>query len=355
MADAPRTIRILRRGNWQDDGGEIVQPGVPGFLPQLDVKDRRATRLDLAKWLVSSENPLTARVFVNRLWKLFYGQGLSKRLEDLGSQGEPPTHPELLDYLAVEFVQSGWDVKHLVKLMVTSATYRQTSTVTPQLKERDPENRWCARQSRFRLDAEFVRDNALAVSGLLSLNIGGDSVHPYQPAGYWDFLNFPQRKWESDHGDAQYRRGLYIWWQRTFLHPSLLAFDAPTREECTADRPRSNVPQQALTLLNDPTYVEAARVFATHILQQAGPTTPERLTYAFQHALSRTPKQEEIQLLTALLEKHLSQYHQDPPSAQSLIATGDTAPPKSLDAPELAAWTSITRTILNLHETITRN
>ncbi len=354
-AEAPRVIKILHRGNWQDETGDVVQPAIPAFLGKLEIKDRRANRLDLAQWLVARDNPLTARVFVNRLWKLFYGEGLARRLEDLGSQGEPPTHPELLDWLAVDFMDSGWDIKHTIKQMVTSATYRQASTPTAEQKERDPENRWYAHQSRFRLDAEFVRDNALAVSGLLSLKIGGDSVHPYQPPGYWDFLNFPTRTWAADKGDSEYRRGLYTWWQRTFLHPSLLAFDAPTREECTADRPRSNVPQQALTLLNDPTYVEAARVFATHILQQGGQTTIDKLTFAYQNALSRNPRPQEIQLLTTLLERQTAEYQKDKSAAEKLLTEGQSPAPKDLDAPTLAAWTSIARTILNLHETITRN
>ncbi len=235
-AVAPRTVRILPRGNWQSDAGDVVTPAVPNFLLPLEVASRRATRLDLAQWLTNRDNPLVARVFVNRLWMLLYGQGIVKTAEDFGSQGAAPSHPELLDWLAVEFMDSGWDVKHLVKLMATSATYRQTSVASDELRQIDPDNRWLARQGRFRLDAELVRDNALAVSGLLSPKIGGPSVKPYQPAGYWAYLNFPTREWANDHGENEYRRGLYTWWQRTFLHPSLQAFDAPTREECTVVR-----------------------------------------------------------------------------------------------------------------------
>ena len=220
---------------------------------------RRATRLDLARWLVSQQNPLPARVMVNRLWKVFFGQGLVTTLDDFGSQGTQPSHPELLDWLACEFTDSGWDVKGLVRKMVMSETYRQTSSVTETQRLRDPGNRWLARQGRFRLDAELVRDSALALSGLLCEKIGGPSVKPYQPPGYWVFLNFPKRDWAADKGPNQYRRGLYTYWQRTFLHPSLLAFDASTREECVVDRPQSNTPLQALVLLNDPTYVESAR------------------------------------------------------------------------------------------------
>ncbi len=233
---SPREMRVLPRGNWLDDSGQVVTPNTPAFMKPLGVKDRRATRLDLAHWLLDPENPMPARAQVNRLWMLFYGHGIARTLNDLGGQGEWPTHPKLLDWLSVEFVESGWDVKHMVRLMVTSRTYRQSSQPSPELRQRDPNNRLFARQSRFRLDAEFVRDNVLDVSGLLVETIGGPSVKPYQPEGYWQHLNFPTRRWQKDSGDALYRRGLYTWWQRTFLHPSLLAFDATSREECTAQR-----------------------------------------------------------------------------------------------------------------------
>jgi hypothetical protein len=355
MAAPPRETRILPRGNWLDDSGEIVSPAVPGFLPPLGVKDRRATRLDLAHWLVSQNNPLTARVFVNRLWKLLYGQGLVKSVEDFGTQGTPPTHPELLDWLAVEFIDSGWDTKHMIKLMVMSSTYRQSSKPIRDLIERDPANLWLARQGRFRIDAEMARDNALAVSGLLSPKIGGPSVKPYQPDGYWSLLNFPTREWKHDHGDDQYRRGLYTYWQRTFLHPSLLAFDAPTREECTADRPRSSTPLQALVLLNDPTYVEAARVFAEHIIKEGGPSDAERFIWAFRRALSRGPKPEETKVLAELLAKHRKEYATDKEAAKKATSVGEGPVAQDLDPMELAAWTSVARVLLNLHETITRN
>src|SRR5262249_26979879 len=211
------------------------------------------------------DNPLVARVFVNRLWELYFGQGLVKTLDDFGSQGVWPTHPDLLDWLAVEFRASGWGVKHVGKLMVMSETYQQPSKATEEIKQADRYNLLLARQARFRLDAEVVRDNALAVSGLLVRRVGGKSVKPYQPPGYWAHLNFPVREWQNDSGESLYRRGLYTYWCRTFLHPSLLAFDAPSREECTVERARSNTPQQALVLLNDPSYVEAARVLAERI------------------------------------------------------------------------------------------
>ncbi len=258
----PRTMRVLPRGNWQDDSGEIVQPAVPAFLGQLP-GDKRATRLDLANWLTDAKTGaggLTARVFVNRLWYLFFGVGLSRTLEDFGAQGEPPVYPKLLDNLAIEFVESGWDIKHMVKRIVTSRAYRQSSVASPALREKDPDNRLYARQSSFRLPAESVRDNALAISGLLALEVGGESMKPYQPAGYYRHLNFPKRKYVSDKDAKQYRRGVYVHWQRQYLHPMLKAFDAPTREECTAQRPRSNTPLAALVLLNDPTFIECSRV-----------------------------------------------------------------------------------------------
>ena len=350
----PRTMRILPRGNWLSDSGEVVTPGVPAFLPPLGVKDRPATRLDLARWMVAPDNPLVARVAVNRLWKLAFGQGIVKTLDDFGSQGVAPTHPELLDWLASEFIDSGWDVKHMLKLMAMSATYRQSSAAGESLRQADPYNKWLAWQSRYRLDAEMVRDNALAISGLLELKIGGPSVKPYQPRGYWAHLNFPVREYESDHGESQYRRGLYTYWARTFLHPSLLAFDAPTREECTVERPRSNTPLQALVLLNDPTYVEAARVFARRVLVEGGADTADRLRWAYRQTLSREPTSDEMAVLGGLLEKHRSEYAAEQASAKQLISAGEAPVSENVDQAELAAWTSVVRVLLNLHETITR-
>ena len=354
VSAAPRMVRMLPRGNWLDDSGEPVLPAVPAFLGKVETGDKRATRLELANWMISADNPLPARVFVNRMWKLFYGQGLSKSLEDLGSQGEWPTHPELLDQLAVEFRESGWNVKQLVSQLVTSGAYRQSSVQTKEARAADPFNRLLSAQNRSRLDAEFIRDNALAISGLLSLRVGGESDLPYQPEGYWEFLNFPRRTWVHDKGERQYRRGMYTFWQRSFLHPSLAAFDAPSREECTADRPRSNTPQQALTLLNDPSYVEAARVFATHIMKEGGDTDESRLTWAFRRAVSRAPKPEELAILQKLLAKHREEFRANPAHADQLDRTGESLVPDGLNKPDLAAWTSIARTILNLHETITR-
>jgi hypothetical protein len=355
--DPPRTVRILPRGNWMIETGDIVEPALPAYLAGAtnQVNGRRLTRLDLANWLVSRDNPLTARVFVNRLWKQFFGMGLSKVLDDFGAQGEPPPDQPLLDWLACEFMESDWDIKHMVRLMVNTHAYRQSSTSSKELRERDPYNREIARQSRWRLDAELVRDNALAISGLLATRIGGPSVKPYQPDGYWDNLNFPVRTYEASTGPDQYRRGLYTWWQRSYLHPSLLAFDAPTREECTADRPRSNIPQQALVLLNDPTYVEASRAFAASILKKGGTDVESRINWAWWQALDRAPRPDELQTVQSVLYKALSEFKQNPSDADALLKVGQMQDPGGLDHQLWAAWTQVARVILNLHETITRS
>lgn len=353
-APTPRTVRILPRGNWMDESGEIVAPAFPHYLPQPPPVDRRLTRLDLAQWLVSRENPLTARTVVNRLWSQFFGAALSRVPADLGAQGEPPTHPELLDWLACEFMESGWDVKHLVRTIVLSETYRQSSAERPELAALDPDNRLLARQNVFRVDAELVRDYALGLAGLLSPRIGGPSVKPYQPDGYWENLNFPQREYVIDRGDAQYRRGLYVWWQRTFLHPSLLAFDAPSREECASERARSNIPQQALVLLNDPTYVEASRAFAERILSDGPKSTEERIEWAWRQAVQRSPDAQERRVVAELLEKQLAAYRNDPQAVDARLQVGLSKPPEEIDSIELAAWTHVARVILNLHEMITR-
>jgi len=350
----PRVTRVLNRGDWMDTAGEVVEPGVPHFLAQAGGSGRRASRLDLARWFVSPENPMTARVFVNRLWKMYFGTGLSKVLDDLGSQGEWPTHPELLDFLALEFQNSGWDIKHMVRLIVTSATYRQSSLMHPELKERDPLNRLLARQSRFRLSAEMVRDNALAVSGLLVTDVGGSSVKPYQPDGYWEYLNFPKRTYVADTGRNQYRRGVYTHWQRLFLHPMLKAFDAPSREECAAERPVSNTPLAALALLNDPTFVEAARALAERALQQGGTDTDARLNWIFHRTLNRVPRADEREQLGQLLQTDLKEFQANPGRAEKLVKTGLRPVDVKPDTAELAAWTSVCRVVLNLHETIVR-
>jgi hypothetical protein len=353
-----------------DETGEVVEPRIPEALGKNPESTNRLTRLDLAKWIVSRDNPLTSRVAVNRLWKLFYGSGLSRKLDDLGAQGDWPTHPELLDGLAIEFIKSGWDVKDMIKLMVTADTYKQSSISTELSLDKDPYNKWLSHQGRWRLDAEFVRDNALAISGLLHRDLGDitDSVpfsqlshdhgRPYQPKGYWDYLNFPQREWQQGMGAQLYRRGLYTHWQRQYLHPSLLAFDAPGREECTAERTRSNTPLQALVLLNDPIYLEAARAFADHILQSGATTDQDRIAIAIRKSLNRNSNDQETQLLMNLLAEQRKRYAADPESATKLLSIGEYKA-KGLDSSEkggeLAAWTCVSRAILNLHETIARN
>lgn len=353
-AVSPRTIRILPRGNWMDDSGEIVEPAIPKFLGTLDVADRRPTRLDLAQWLCREDNPLTARTMVNRMWSLLFGRGICSSVDDFGGQGTYPSYPDLLDALSLEFVRSGWDVKHMMRSIVMSQAYRRSSTPTTELREKDPYNELFARQGRFTVDAEMVRDGALSISGLLVEMVGGPSVRPYQPAGYYAQLNFPRRTYEADSGQNQYRRGLYTHWQRTFLHPMLKAFDAPSREECTAKRARSNTPLQALVLLNDPTFVEAARVFAQRIMHEGGQSAEERIDWAYQHAVSRPPETAIAAQLQSLYERHLAHYQDNLDEAEKLIAHGGAEHAKDLDAAELAAWTSVARVIMNLHETITR-
>ncbi|MEZ6048887.1 MAG: PSD1 and planctomycete cytochrome C domain-containing protein [Planctomycetaceae bacterium] len=326
VATEPREMRVLPRGNWLDKSGEVVQPAFPESLnPENPDTSGRLTRLDLANWIVSPENPLTSRVFMNRMWKLFYGYGLSRRMDDVGGQGEWPTHPELLDYLAIDFQNHGWNIKRAIKNLVMTRTYRQTSVAPPELLKGDPENRLFARQSRWRLDAEMIRDNALATSGLLVEKIGGESVKPYQPAGYWQHLNFPTREWEHDKNENQYRRGVYVFWQRTFLHPSLLAFDAPSREECTAERPTSNTPKAALTLLNDPSFVESARCFAIHSLEEDGSLpSAERIESLWQTALTRSPSSTERDLLLDLYQTQREYYQQHPNEAADINSGNET-------------------------------
>jgi Protein of unknown function (DUF1553)/Protein of unknown function (DUF1549)/Planctomycete cytochrome C len=355
-ADKIATVRFLPRGDWMNPG-DAMQPAFPEFLagkPQANGK--RLNRLDLANWLMSPDNPLPSRQFTNRLWRQFFGRGLSANLDDLGSQGEMPSHPDLLDWLASEFRESGWDVKHMVRLMVTSDTYRREAATREDLLEKDPANRLLAGQAARRLDAEFIRDHALAVSGLLQKDIiGGPSARPYQPEGYYENLMFPDRDYHASTGSDQFRRGLYMHWQRTFLHPMLAAFDAPSREECTAERFQANTPQQALALLNDPSFVEAARAFAQRLIRELPDAKDDaRIGRAIKLALSRDPRDGEVSSLSALLEKQRALYQKDPEAAKALIAIGQTGASVSGDPAELAAWTQFCRVILNLHETITR-
>jgi hypothetical protein len=379
-AREPSITRILPRGNWQDETAEIVLPATPHFLPQIqDAEGRRLTRLDLARWLVSPENPLTSRAVMNRLWNQFFGIGISAVVDDLGVQGEWPLHPELLDWLACEFrdgpenasanhaarngsdqakktasAPGAWDFKHMVRLLVMSSTYRQDSNQRPDLKDVDPNNRLLASQSPRRLDAEFVRDNALLIAGLLNEDVGGPSAHPYQPAGYYANLQFPDRDYHADQDERQYRRGVYAHWQRTFLQPMLANFDAPGREECVANRIVSNTPQQALTLLNDPTFVEASRVFAAKVLASNAASDEQRLDLAFERALARDAKPKEKQSLLKFLAAQKEHYAGDLEEAGKLLKTGLASAPTQARPAELAAWTQVCRVILNLHETITR-
>lgn len=354
VSEELREVRILPRGDWMDDSGEIVEAQAPHFLTQIPVNGNRLTRLDLANWLVDRENPLTARVFVNRMWKMLFGTGLSKVLNDLGSQGETPVNQELLDWLAVEFMESGWDIKHIIRTIVLSETYRRSSEPSEALRRQDLDNRYHGRQTMRRLDAEFIRDNALAVSGLLNRKMYGPSVKPYQPAGYYRELNFPKREYEPDYNENQFRRGLYTHWQRTFLHPSLMAFDAPAREECTAERIVSNTPLQSLVMLNDPSYVEAARAFAARILQSGHSDTAGRIDFAFEQAVSRKAVAQEQQALAELVASQLADFQRDPEQARRLLGVGFAPVPADLDPVELAAWTGVARAVMNKHEFVMR-
>ncbi|MBL9200451.1 MAG: PSD1 domain-containing protein [Opitutaceae bacterium] len=351
----PLELRVLPRGNWQDESGPIVRPATPSFLPgrRESTPERRLTRLDLAEFIVSKENPITARTVVNRLWAMLFGTGLSAVLDDLGSQGELPSHPELLDWLAAEFRESGWDLRHTIRLIVTSDTYRQGSSLRRELRDADPSNRLLASQNPRRLEAEFVRDAALFAAGLLNLrDIGGPSAKPYQPPGYYAALQFPDRDYIASDDEEQWRRGVYMHWQRTFLHPMLANFDAPSRDECAAARTVSNTPQQALTLLNDPTFVEAARALAARALA-AGSSDATRLREAFQIALGRDPKATERDSLLKLLAAQRDHYRTNPDDAEKLLRIG-LAPAPAGDAAELAAWSQVARVVLNLQEFITR-
>jgi hypothetical protein len=357
--DEPREVRVLPRGNWLDDSGPVVEPAVPEFMGRLDVEGR-ATRLDLARWLVTPAEQggvgeLTARVFVNRIWALLHGQGLCPSLEDFGGQGRPPTHLALLDHLALDFVGSGWDVKALVRRLVLTRTYRQSSVPGPEALARDPENLLFARQTRERLSAEMVRDTVMAVSGLLVERVGGPSVRPPQPTGHYRHLNFPPRRYEPDTGPEQWRRGLYVHWQRQFLHPMLRAFDAPTREACTPRRTLSNTPLAALALLNDPVVVEASRVYAQRLLADASGDDEAVIARAMREATGRRPRAAEIAVLMRLLDEGKRHYRASPDAARALIAVGTVPPDPALEPANLAAWTEVTRAVFNLHETITRD
>ncbi|MEO0530437.1 MAG: DUF1549 and DUF1553 domain-containing protein, partial [Planctomycetota bacterium] len=350
----PLAVRLLPRGDWQDDSGEVCPPTTPSFLPgPTGAEETGLSRLDLAEWICGDANPLTARVIANRLWQQFFGAGLSVQVDDLGAQGEAPSHPELLDWLASEFRDCGWDTKQLVRLIVTSHTYRQSSRLRPEARERDPQNRLLSSQNPRRLDAESVRDNALAIAGAIHLEVGGPPVRPYQPEGYYAGLQFPNRVYLAAAGQQQHRRGIYSHWQRTFLHPMLANFDAPSREDCVAMRTESNSPQQALTLLNDPSMVEAARLWAERLIAERT-SDAERIDRAFLEAVARPPTDAERSSLLGFLQEARRNYANTPDDSARLLAIGVTPPTAVAGPEEVAAWTNVARVILNLHETITR-
>ncbi len=356
LTDKPRESFILARGDYRNQT-EKVTAGVPSVLPPMP-KDAPANRLGLAKWLVDPSNPLTARVAVNRYWQMYFGTGLVKTLENFGSQGEPPSNQQLLDFLATEFIRTNWDVKGVQKLIVTSAAYRQASRVTPELLEKDPENRLIARGPRFRLPAEMVRDGELYLSGLLKENVGGASVNPYQPAGVWEEIafgdGFTSQTYLQGHGDDLRRRSLYTFWKRTAPPPEMTTFDAPDREKCAARRTLTNTPLQALVLLNDATYVEAARALAERMLTDGGKTPASRLDYGFRLATARSPQPRELTVLKDTLNTELLDFKRHEDRAQALLKTGESPVNPKLDKSELAAWTTVASMILNLDETITK-
>jgi uncharacterized protein DUF1553/uncharacterized protein DUF1549/cytochrome c/concanavalin A-like lectin/glucanase superfamily protein len=352
-----RPTFVLYRGQY-DAPRDVVQPDVPEFLLSFP-KSAPRNRLGLAKWLTDPANPLTARVVVNRFWQSLFGTGLVKTSENFGYQGELPSHPELLDWLAVDFVESGWDVKRLLRLMVTSATYRQDSHSTPELNERDPENRLLAHGPRQRLTGEMLRDQALCLSGLLHDEIGGLPVFPYQPTNLYKGIvvaaDYPGTSYTESSGDGLYRRSLYTFWKRTVPHPTLNTFDVPDREVCTARRPKTNTPLQALATMNDTIQLEAARKLAERMMLDGGATATERLSYAFQLATARKPKAAESSTLNSLLEKRLGVYRKNPGAAKAFISVGASKQNEKLDPVELAAYANLASLILNLDETITRN
>ena len=351
----PRDTFILARGDYRN-ARDKVTAAVPSVLPPLPI-GTKPDRLALAKWLMDPNHPLTSRVAVNRFWQMYFGLGIVKTSEDFGSQGEPPSHPELLDWLASEFTRSGWDVKALQRLIVTSATYRQSSKVSAALIEKDPQNRLLARMSRFRLPAEMVRDNALTIAGMLNPEVGGRSVYPYQPPGLWEELaygdRFSAQTYTPSHGKDLYRRSMYWFWKRTTPPATLATFDAPDREKCTSRRAVTNTPLQALILLNDPTYMEAARTLASRALQ-ASPDAAKRIATAFRSATGRAPTSQEVRILRDLATKQTDIFAKDPKSAEQLLNVGESPWDKRLKPAELAAWTTVASAILNMDEVVTK-
>ena len=355
----PRPAHVLRRGSY-DAPGEPVTRGVPAILPPLPT-DAPANRLGLARWLVRPDHPLLARVTVNRFWQMFFGGGLVKTTEDFGSQGEWPSHPEMLDWLAVGFARGTlpgaahpWDVKSLIKVIVTSATYRQSSQVSAESLAQDPENRLLARAPRLRLPAEVIRDQALFASGLLVEKLGGPSVRPYQPAGLWEEMSSSGLAYQQDHGDKLYRRSLYTYWKRTIAPPLMANFDGATRDTCSVRETRTNTPLQALNLMNDPTFLEAARFLALRSIREGGGLPTSRLTHAFRLVLTRDPRPGELRVLTDNLRSNLAAFRADPESAQRFLRVGEKPVDPVVDLPGLAAYTVVASLILNLDESLTR-
>jgi hypothetical protein len=349
-----RETRVLVRGRY-DQPGDVVAPGVPRFGPGTEgVPVEGGDRMALARWLTHPDHPLTARVAVNRWWGMLFGTGIVETVEDFGIQGTPPSDPGLLDWLATEFVRRGWDVRSLLREIVLSATYRQSSRVTPLLAERDPANRLLARGPRGRLPAETVRDNALAIGGLLVERVGGPSVRPWQPAGLWEDVSVERRDtYVPDSGDGAHRRSMYTFWKRTCPPPGMTTFDAPDRETCVARRGRTNTPLQALVLMNDPTYLEAARGLATRLLAEPGDDA-DRVARAWLQAVGRTPTADETTVVSTVLEAARQRFQGDPAAAEQFLVVAGGPVPEEIDRPMLAAWTTVASLILNLDETISK-
>jgi hypothetical protein len=355
-----KITRLRNRGDFMDNSGPVLDPAFPAHFTKGEPK-KGLTRLDLANWLTSPDNPMTARVFVNRLWHQFYGRGISATLVDSGNQGDWPSHPELLDWLAAEFIESGWDVRHMIRLMVSTDAYRLSSVPDPKTAEIDPKNRLITRQLPHRLDAEEIRDTALTAAGVLrkTETIPVQSFFPYQPDAYWEqsnkiMLGSRYQIWATARGEDQHQRSLYTYWKRQNPHPSMLAFDAPTRQECTPQRAVTNSPGQALALLNDPVFIEASRLLARRVITSA-PDDKTRFTNLFRYALQREPSQRETEAITPYLSKWKTHFETNSREAEALLAIGQDQGTPSLPADEHAAWTNIARLVLNLHEFLTRS
>jgi hypothetical protein len=353
----PRTTHLLFRGEY-DKPREQVEPDVPAILPPFPLEEPR-NRLGLARWLTAPEHPLTGRVVVNRFWQSLFGTGLVESAEDFGHQSDWPSHPELLDWLALEFVENGWNVKEIIRLMVTSATYRQDSSSSPELHQRDPQNRLLARGPRQRLTAEMLRDQALAASGLLHEKVGGPPVYPYQPPNLYRGIvvdaNYPGTQYIDSEGPDLYRRSLYTFWKRTVPHPTLATFDAPDREFCVARRLKTNTPLQALALMNDTIQLEAARKLAERLLTGGGNSSSERIQFAFALLTARRPAPDELSWLQSYLEKRLSHYRTTPEAAEAFLDVGESKRDENLDPIELAAYANLASLLLNLDESLHRN